>query len=105
MPLTKCPDCRREVSTRAEACPHCGCPLTIKPDVVGGRRVQTVEHTAKRYNLAILIGGVLSAVGIIMALPSCFYETGLVGTIGQWLVVVGLPLYFGARILAWWHHG
>lgn len=25
--LMECPDCGREVSRRAAACPHCGCPL------------------------------------------------------------------------------
>lgn len=25
--LQPCPDCRREVSRRAECCPHCGCPI------------------------------------------------------------------------------
>src|SRR5436190_21534483 len=27
MALVACPECAREVSTRAESCPHCGCPL------------------------------------------------------------------------------
>lgn len=27
MALTKCPECSKEVSTQAAACPHCGCPL------------------------------------------------------------------------------
>jgi hypothetical protein len=27
MALARCPECGREVSTRAEFCPHCGCPL------------------------------------------------------------------------------
>lgn len=26
MPLTKCPDCGKEVSPTARACPHCGRP-------------------------------------------------------------------------------
>lgn len=26
MPLLNCPDCNREISTRADFCPHCGCP-------------------------------------------------------------------------------
>ncbi|MBC2605923.1 hypothetical protein [Pelagicoccus albus] len=26
MPLINCPDCDREISSRAPACPHCGCP-------------------------------------------------------------------------------
>lgn len=28
MALIKCPDCGREVSDKAQACIHCGCPLT-----------------------------------------------------------------------------
>jgi predicted amidophosphoribosyltransferase len=28
VPLMPCPDCGREVSTAAQACPQCGCPLT-----------------------------------------------------------------------------
>ena len=27
MGLIKCPDCEKEVSTRAISCPTCGCPL------------------------------------------------------------------------------
>lgn len=27
MALTPCPECEREISTAAEACPHCGYPL------------------------------------------------------------------------------
>lgn len=29
MPLIKCADCGREISDRAKACPHCGCPIEI----------------------------------------------------------------------------
>ena len=28
MPLVKCPDCRKEVSTSASSCPNCGRPMT-----------------------------------------------------------------------------
>ena len=28
MPLVKCPDCEKEISDRAAACIHCGCPMT-----------------------------------------------------------------------------
>lgn len=28
MALIKCPDCGKEVSSRAPACPNCGCPIT-----------------------------------------------------------------------------
>jgi hypothetical protein len=27
MPLLTCPDCQKEISDRAPACPHCGAPI------------------------------------------------------------------------------
>jgi len=32
--LTECPDCGREVSSKAESCPKCGCPLDRLDDQV-----------------------------------------------------------------------
>lgn len=32
MGLLTCPDCGRDVSDRARACPHCGCPITGDPE-------------------------------------------------------------------------
>ncbi len=31
MPLVDCPECGREISTAAEACPQCGHPTRVKP--------------------------------------------------------------------------
>lgn len=30
MALIKCPECEREISDKAKACPHCGCPINEK---------------------------------------------------------------------------
>lgn len=39
MALLKCEDCGREVSSRAAACPHCGCPVPqVGPSAVEGSR-------------------------------------------------------------------
>ena len=29
MALIKCPECGKEISDKAEFCPHCGCPHTV----------------------------------------------------------------------------
>ena len=31
MPLTKCPDCDKQISDLAPACPHCGRPMKTRP--------------------------------------------------------------------------
>lgn len=45
MPLVRCPDCAKEVSTAASACPHCGRPMSAamqrpetQPVTVEGRK-------------------------------------------------------------------
>ncbi len=32
MPLINCPECHKEISDRADACPNCGNPLRKKPN-------------------------------------------------------------------------
>lgn len=33
MALTHCPDCKKEVSTRAATCPNCGAPMPVNPEL------------------------------------------------------------------------
>lgn len=42
MSLQACPECAKEISRKAAACPHCGTPLTRAPIVTGGTVVQCV---------------------------------------------------------------
>ena len=34
MALIKCPECGREISDKAKACPHCGCPIESSSSAV-----------------------------------------------------------------------
>lgn len=96
MALAPCPECGREVSSRARACPGCGYPL----DAV------TVERTGKAWK-ALQLGGGLAVVGGIVTAVSYYPELPPPKVAGPavWAVVGGLALYLAARIGAWWHHG
>lgn len=37
MALMPCPECKKRISTRAEACPHCGAPITAEQRAKGER--------------------------------------------------------------------
>lgn len=45
MALIKCSECGREISTKAGACPHCGCPVSesIKPETENQPKVEKEE--------------------------------------------------------------
>ena len=40
MALISCPECKREISDRAQVCPNCGCPLSND-----STRVRTTEDS------------------------------------------------------------
>ena len=106
MPMTTCQECKQPVSSRAESCPHCGCPLTAAPDVVSGRQVRTVERTAKRFKGHILVSTLLLLVGVFWIVGSC--STLGAEHISPWavlLVFVAAVWLFVAKLSAWWHHG
>ena len=109
MALIACPECSRKVSTRAEVCPQCGCPLTVGPDVVAGRRVQTVEQTAKTFKAWRLAGNIIAVVGTLILLMGCTVMRESGETAGVWLGVsiigIGVLTDVAARVVAWWHHG
>ena len=73
MALIKCPECNKEVSDCAEACPHCGYPLKKKPVTSNlddrATRIIESEYNA-RYKASIfvcIIGAIAAIVFLCMS--------------------------------------
>lgn len=65
--LTTCPDCGREVSTRASACPHCGAPLAAGPTGTGGTKA--LGFALILVGMAMLAGsGAIQALGVVVGI-------------------------------------
>jgi len=68
MPLTTCPDCHREVSTEALACPGCGRPMKAPeahaPAGVRYESAPLVVKAAKSRGVFIILGILLGLLGI-----------------------------------------
>ena len=63
MPLVKCPDCGKEVSRTAPACPECGRP-TPAPIQDTARKVERVFTTTMAWLIFIVL---------VVALKRCFF--------------------------------
>ena len=101
MALIVCPECKREVSSTARQCVHCGYPLASQV------RPVEIEQTAKRFKRDQLIGlgiFILGAASIIIGYRLRLQLTPVFYT-GITLMVVGIGCALMASIRAWWHHG
>lgn len=95
MALVKCPECDKEISSIAEACPHCGRPMKT------GHR--TVEQTSKRLKLQKPLSVLIAIIGLLLVLTDL--DGSQMGGVGILLMFIGLIWFFVVAIMVWWKHG
>lgn len=104
MALITCPDCERQVSSSAAACPQCGAPIAARSDVVAtGAPLQTVQETSKRLKSQILIASLMFWAGAIW-LFTAGVDGGGMTLVSLLLMLSGLAFYIGTKARIWWHH-
>lgn len=75
MAMIYCNECGKEISDKADKCPHCGCPVNF------GKKENTLEKQEKPKNGKIgLIGFIISFVGFIFSIGG-FVLIGLIAII------------------------
>lgn len=93
MPTMRCPDCSREVSPRAPACPACGGPIAAQASTV-----RTIEATGKGWKALTAMGWLLVLGGIAVGVTDPELSTS------SW-IAAGLVALITGKVGAWWHHG
>src|ERR1051325_2551850 len=98
MPVIACPDCGKDVSTLAPACPHCGrpSPAGTQPITPATAPRPLTEETLWRGNPSAmkLIGRIIEIVLILIIVPVAFHA----------MAVRTIDLERGAQIsrAGWW---
>jgi len=95
MALIKCFECRKEISEKAKACPHCGAPLkqTIEVDRnVINEPIKTTE-TKRKGGSYELVGFLL----ILVGMGSCVAGGDAGFTFGFICVSVGFVIFLFGR--------
>jgi zinc-ribbon domain len=101
MTLMDCPECHRQVSSIARACPHCGYPLQqLASPSRSTNPIQTIEQRGKVWKAAQLLGAVILLLGIVWAVAGGERARVPSAILG----VSGLVGFAAARIGAWWYH-
>jgi uncharacterized membrane protein YdbT with pleckstrin-like domain len=97
MPVVSCPDCGKDVSTSATACPHCGRPAgagtqPIAPSAPAALREETLWQGTPSWSL--LIGKIVAMVVALVAIP----------LLAQFMASKTPDLEAGEKIirLGWW---
>ena len=84
MSITQCPECGGKVSTKAEACPDCGCPVEPQP------LVKFFKNLISKFNVLIQLIFTLFFTLILLALVVDIIAPGTVN------IVANLAALFGA---------
>lgn len=95
MALIQCPECGKKVSDKAPTCPNCGAPI----------RAHIIEKTGKRYKGYQLLGALLIAVGIMLAIVGNGEASDFLLITGVMMGIGGALVYLFAGLGAWWEHG
>ena len=111
MALTKCPECKGDVSSLADKCIHCGCPLTTNTAVSQPASVQTIELTGKKYKKQMVVSVQLISLGVIILILAVILASRISSIIfdlsraaGIGLALIGIVWLSRVRFLIWWHH-
>lgn len=102
MALIKCPDCRKEISSRAAQCIHCGCPIGDS-----GPKTITIERTKKSIKAIIALGVIIFLCGVGWSFVTIILRNSIDEAVFPGVITTGagIIVLIYATILNWWHHG
>jgi hypothetical protein len=70
-----------------------------------GRKVQTIQATAKRWKALQGVGVLLIVVGFTLTFIAFALKAFALLSVGGTLIALGVPFYIVGRVGGWWFHG
>ena len=71
MALIKCSACKKKISDKAEACPHCGCPISVMAAENEEALITKKQRKKKRNKLLLIVASVLAVLIICVIIIIC----------------------------------
>ena len=108
MALVQCPDCEKQVSTSAVACPHCGAPIAGAQEAkAAGTPLTTTQSTSKKLKGQKIISVLMIIIGSVWLFTLLSQEPDPESGTGlpMLITLVGVIWFVVVRFRSWWHHG
>ena len=91
MALVDCPECTKSISSSAETCPHCGCP--ISPKQTNFRAKPSASRWRKKPKLGLLVLGLIFSLMTISSLVG-IVNGSMFDRVESRFMVFGLTIVF-----------
>lgn len=92
MALVTCPDCGKQISQNAAACPNCGAPSNMYDNKSKERYIVNPRIGKGK----IVLGGILIIFGLIYSSGGSYY-------LGAFCIIIGFALTMTGKFQNWWH--
>ena len=73
MPLINCPECKKEISDKAYACPNCGNPINEQKTTI---QIDPAPKIRREYRKRDIIFGAMFLLGLFLGFMSIFTAPG-----------------------------
>jgi len=104
MSLIECPDCKKQISDQAPACPHCGRPGQPAVPPEKSNNIQTIEATGKAWKGMQFCGGIFTCIGVISCIRLFSNPASASPITPIILLILGFLLMIIGKFGAWWEH-
>jgi len=106
MALINCPECNKEISDKAPACPGCGSPIAAAKESAGSGvpQLQTIQETSKQLKTQMVMSLLLFGAGVVFWLSVEKTPGGNEGMAPMAVTAAGIAWYLATRYRIWWHH-
>jgi predicted nucleic acid-binding Zn ribbon protein len=91
MSIQICPECKKEVSSNASVCPHCGNIINNDGKLV------TLQKTKKKWKILRLIAWFLLIVGVFSLING--------GSAGEAFISISIIIWIISKVGAYWSNG
>lgn len=104
MAIIQCPECKKDVSDRAEKCPNCAYPLQNTNSDHQDDNVLTIELTSKALKKQMVFAVLFLLASFLIVIIASVNRIEVLGYFGLIFAVASVIWMIVIKVRKWWRH-